>query len=152
MLQDFVYLDSYVMHFLYILLTSCLENVRWKWTLWDVGNYNSIQLSISIVCLVRFLSALCSVVCVRVSSSSAAAVASCCNSSESLQSDWGRFLYDHKSLCEHITTADTVKTLTVINCCIFNLNSTDGQSEVRAASTATKPSWCVWMACAHISY
>ncbi len=98
----------------------------------------------------RLLSALCSVVCVRVSSSSAAAVASCCNSSESLQSDWGRFLYDQKSLCEHWTTV--LETLTVINCCIFSLNSTDAQSEGSPASTATKPSWSSWYTCAHRIY
>ncbi|XP_071000565.1 immunoglobulin lambda-like polypeptide 5 [Oncorhynchus clarkii lewisi] len=35
-----------------------------------------------------------------------------------------RFLYVYKSLCEHITT---VETLTVVNCCIFSLDSTDVQ-------------------------
>ena len=96
--------------------------------------------------------ALCSVVCVRVSSSAAAAVSSCCNSSVCLQSDWRRFLYDYKSLCERPGTTYAVQTLTVVNCCIFSLNSTDGQSEVRAASTATKPSWCSWMSDADCSY
>ena len=107
---------------------------------------------ICIVCLVRSLSALCSVVCVRVSSSSAAAVASCCNSSESLQSDWGRFLYDHKSLCVDINTGSRWYIQTVINCCIFSLNSTDAHWEGRLASTSTEPSWCSWFTCAHIFY
>ena len=72
--------------------------------------------------------------------------------SVSVQSDWGRFLYDAFSLCEHPLTVGIVETLTVVNCCIFSLNSTDGQSEVRSASTATKPSWCSWFTCAHICY
>ncbi len=59
------------------------------------------------------------------------------SSSEQLQdqfshrdSDWPRFLYDSLSLCEHITTTDTVETLTVIMCSIFSLDSTDLQSEI----------------------
>ena len=39
-------------------------------------------------------------------------------------------------------TVRIVETLTVINCCIFTLGAVDGQREVSAASTATKPSWC----------
>ena len=65
-------------------------------------------------------------------------------SSVSVQSDWGRFLYDAFSLCEHILTVGIVETLTVVNCCIFSLNSTDGQSEVRVWSTACKTNWNPW--------
>ena len=50
---------------------------------------------------------------------------------------WSLFLYDCFSLCEHVFAVDVVITLTVINCCIFSLNSTDGQSEVRVWSTKT---------------
>ena len=65
-------------------------------------------------------------------------------SSVSVQSDWGRFLYNTFSLCEHILTVDIMLTLTVVNCCIFSLNSTDGQSEVRVWSTAWKTIWNPW--------
>ena len=50
-------------------------------------------------------------------------------------------MYGSLSLCEHIAS---MVTLTVINCCIFRLDAGDGQREVSAASTATKPSWCWW--------
>ena len=65
-------------------------------------------------------------------------------SSVSVQSDWGRFLYDGFSLCEHPLTVGIVETLTVVNCCIFSLNSTDGQSEGRVWSTACKTTWNPW--------
>jgi len=45
-----------------------------------------------------------------------------------------------------------MKTLTVVNCCIFSLQSSDGHREVRAASTATKPRFCSWFKCAHMFY
>ncbi len=52
-------------------------------------------------------------------------------------SDWPRFLYDSLSLCEHkitrtitIRICSTMKTLTVIMCSIFSLDSTDGQIEI----------------------
>ncbi len=75
------------------------------------------------------------------------------SSSEQLQdqfshrdSDWPRFLYDSLSLCEHITTTDTVETLTVIMSSIFSLDSTDGQSEISCRwSTATESRWSSWL-------
>uniref|UniRef100_A0A3B3HYV0 Immunoglobulin C1-set domain-containing protein n=1 Tax=Oryzias latipes TaxID=8090 RepID=A0A3B3HYV0_ORYLA len=42
-----------------------------------------------------------------------------------------RFLYDCFSLCEREFAVDVEFTQTVINCCIFSLNFTDGQSEIR---------------------
>ena len=78
----------------------------------------------------------------------------CCSSlsaaveSDQFLSSWGRFLYDVVSLCER----EAATLLTVVNSWIFSLNSTDGQREVRAASTATEPIWCFWFRCAHKTY
>ena len=58
-------------------------------------------------------------------------------------------MYGSLSLCEHIAS---MVTLTVINCCIFRLDAGDGQREVSAASTATKPSWCWWYKLVYIFY
>jgi len=48
-----------------------------------------------------------------------------------------RFLYDVVSLCEW----EAVTLLTVINSCIFRLNSTDCESEVSSRSTSTETTW-----------
>ena len=61
--------------------------------------------------------------------------------SVSVQSVWGRFLYDGFSLCEQPLTVDIMETLTVINCCIFSLNSTYGQSEVSPRLCPTETIW-----------
>ena len=86
--------------------------------------------------------ALCSALCVRVSSPSAAAAGSCCNSSVSTQCDWGRFLYSSKSLCEHRAIMDTQ---TVINSSILPLDTRDGESVASPRSTAAEPSWGPWI-------
>ena len=43
-----------------------------------------------------------------------------------------------------------METLTVVNCCIFILDSTDGQSEVSVWSTACKTIWSPWLSSGRI--